>query len=237
MSELDLNGLHEGNMYKDYPGRIVDKMPLLIADKRTPLSFAGVMKRRLETNAGYGDDSKGFDEYEDEHGIYHLGVCYDWEHNDFNTGDSLYSHPDGSGMIVLDDELVRGINPDTKLVEEGALDASEVYDGVEGIMLSKKEIQYATLRGDEILDNKIWRILARHPDEVPAEFAEDEALLKEYVNNIMGRERSFELITEGTQDIPMMTLWECGSYEGNFATSSWNRLDSKYGYLVGYAPM
>src|SRR3989338_9383475 len=99
MSQLQLN---DALNYKEFYGRSTEQMPRLIAEGRTPLSIAGLMRRRLEVLNSSDDVRNSF-----------------WD-NYFDTGDGIAYHPDGRGKIVLDAKPLRELTPSSQL-RNGAL--------------------------------------------------------------------------------------------------------------------
>ncbi|MEK6856187.1 MAG: hypothetical protein AABX66_03460 [Nanoarchaeota archaeon] len=88
--------------YKEFYGRNVDQMPALVADKRVPLSVAGLMERRLNSGKAV------------------------WKNNYFDCGDAIAYHPDGGVKIVLDAKPLREMTASSKL-KNGALIPVWVY--------------------------------------------------------------------------------------------------------------
>ncbi|MBS3117851.1 hypothetical protein J4430_03150 [Candidatus Woesearchaeota archaeon] len=87
MGKFPLNDVQK---HKEFYGRNIEQMPKLIAEGRTPLSIAGLMKRRIEVlNSPYEVRSAYWDNY-------------------FGTGDGIACHPNGKGKVVLDAKPLRG---------------------------------------------------------------------------------------------------------------------------------
>ena len=226
MSRLQLNEYQD---YKAFPeegtGIYIEQMPKLIAEGRTPLSASGLMKRRLEVRNASEQ------------------VRNSWFYNYFDLSDGNIIHPDGSVKIDLDSKLLRSLTPETKLFNHALPLQSEQYDSLQMPELSKKEVgQYMKrklLKRKQVLDNKAWRILARHPSEVPKEYAEDEKLLPEYTDLIFshGYDRAMAIFSAQPQDIPLLRSW-C---VGRLGDDDWSvagggeRLDVDV-RLVGVAP-
>src|SRR3990167_6351666 len=143
MSQLQLNALN----YKEFYGRSTEQMPILIAEGRTPLSIAGLMRRRLEV-LNSSDEVKRF---------------Y-WD-NYFDTGDGIAYHPDGRGKIVLDAQPLRELTPSSQLRDGALILSPSVYDGLEGVQFSREDLaKYITgerLKQGDVRKNKVWQALAR----------------------------------------------------------------------------
>jgi hypothetical protein len=215
-----INKMDNIQKYKEFYGKNTDKMPKLIAEGRTPLSVAGLERVRVE-------EDLFCDIYVD-------------------TGDGILDHPDGRAKIVLDAQPLRELTPESKLIK-GAL-VIPSYEEINGLELSKKELKkYANgkwLKKKEALDNKVHRILARHPDEVPKEIAEDKNLLKECVDRVYSyvKERfdsdvAMAVYKASPMDVPTMRLWCVGSFSNRSnAYGDDVHLDFDVGRLIGVAP-
>ncbi|MBU2616357.1 MAG: hypothetical protein KKB79_00030 [Nanoarchaeota archaeon] len=213
--------------YKVFPEEgtdiYVNQMPKLIAEGRTPLSTTGLMKRRLEVKNASEP------------------VRNSWLYNRFDTGDGIIYHPDGRAKIALDAQPLREITPSSKLIN-GAL-VLDSYDGFGDLELSKEELEKYedndSHKRKEVLNNRIWRMLARHPDEVPEELAEDPKLLKEYSDLVFLEgfdRRVIGLYKFSPQDTPTMRAWYVYRLAGSWSNAfNWGRLDDKSALLVGVA--
>lgn len=172
---LDLNEVvsyNEKVPYKEYFGPVVRQMPLLLEDRRTPLSIADILERRLDS------------------------IRQDWKNNHFDSVDAIAYHPSGKYKIVHDaqvwDEMAPGYtflqkilswvnkesldkNPDIELHNNGFLNISEdFYKRLPGEELKFEQPRYPCwyeLTKDEALAHPVWQELAR-----------DTALLKEYAD-------------------------------------------------------
>lgn len=154
---LTLNIPEEGEKFKEFHGRNVEQMPLLVSEGRTPLSVAGLMQRRLETI----DAS--------------MEVKSSWMDNYFDTGDAFAYHPDGRVKIVLDSQTLREINPDSKRNSGALVIIPEQYDAMSGEEFKKGELGTleTSLSSIDVKLHPVWRALAR-----------DQALLNDYTDMI-----------------------------------------------------
>ena len=112
-----------------------------------------------------------------------------WLNNYFHTGDGRARRKDGRLKVILDSEESRKVNEATVLVN-GAIPQSDELYSQKGIELTSEEVDKYGGSGfskDVVLNNRIWRILARHPDEVPKHLARDPNLLKEYVDLVFSQ--------------------------------------------------
>src|SRR3989344_831181 len=96
--------------FKEFYGKNVEQMPLLIAEGRTPLPVAGHMQRRIETRNASEE------------------VRSSWIDNYFDTGDAVVYHPDGRVKIVLDSQTLREMNLDSKRNSGALVLGEDVYN-------------------------------------------------------------------------------------------------------------
>ena len=154
--------------YKCFPGKVVEQMPLLLGEGRVPLWTARFMRRRIE-HSDVLPDLKDYLFVSDF-------VSYDSDKR--SDGFKVILTVDKNGKVTEKGRRALGeLNP-SAVLKNGALEGF-YFDGIEikrGELVVERD-----LSEEEVLNSKLWRILARHPDEVPAEFAEDGNLLKEYV--------------------------------------------------------
>ena len=159
-------------MNKHY-GRNIDRMPQLLKARESPMSAATLMKARLQQG----------DEFPD------LWNCW------YDTSD-LVVYPKGNDkevyfLLTVDNQgqvtdngrkALELIRPGNLASDYGAKVDKIGLLGRRGLIkVDRSKITTRTrLTQEQALNEITWRILARHPDEVPKAFAEDEALLKEY---------------------------------------------------------
>ncbi len=165
--------------YEEFYGRNIEQMPLLLAENRIPLSSAMYWKRRLEiaNDKKVSPEVRSFwiEKYSDESDL----IAYDSK----QKGGRL------KFVLTVDNknEITEQGLTALKLINSqeersyGAVVLGERYIELPGIEVSRDDFLSDTaLTYNQILENKALRILSRHPDEVPSEFAEDKNLLKEY---------------------------------------------------------
>lgn len=182
------NYAHENDAVKPYLGRMSEQMPLLKADGRILVSVAWVMERRLIT-LSRGLPTSHFDFILSGQKITEENEVTDTYWNRYiDTTDAEVNHPDGRAKIVLDSTHLKELTSKNEFVNHGlVLKDADIYEAATGsyvIELTKADLEKYTgkdLSKKEALSNKIWRILARHPEEVPPEIARDKNLLKEYI--------------------------------------------------------
>ena len=214
MNELQLN---DAKNYKEFYGRIIEQMPKLVAEGRTPLSVSGLMRRRLEVLNSPGNVRSSY-----------------WD-NYFDTGDAIAYHPDGKAKIVLDTRQLRELTPSSQLKDNALVLPAGVYDELEGVEFSREDLEkYASgewLKQKDVTSNKIWQALAR-----------DGKLLDDYAKAVFSqvRERydsniSMALFVDSARDVPIIRSWYVGRLDDDFRSNASGRchLDGGYGRLVG----
>lgn len=177
----------------------------------------------------------------------------DWNTNYFDTSDLIAYNSKDSGklkfILTVDKtgkitengrKALELINPNAKLVSR-AIDLGDKYNSLEGIEVAignlGKTGEY--LRQDEILSNKVWRILARHPDEVSKEFAEDPNLLNEYsklVASKTGANENMAVYVDSLEKSPKLRAWCVYRLELRSCAVGGCDLDGYDGRFLGIAP-
>lgn len=198
---------------KEFYGRNVDQMPLLVAEGRVPMSVAGLMNKRLH--------------YERQ----------DWRDNYFDTGDGVAYHPDGKRFkVVLDAQPLREMTGESQL-NAGALVLTDgVYESLEGQEFTRKELEKITGRNlspDEVKAHPVWQALARG----------DNDLLQAYTDATfaeMGERWSYEdgmgVYLGDAQKSPIMRSWFVNWLSLGSNASGGSDLGNASGRLVGVAP-
>jgi len=180
----------ERELPKAFPEKGTDRnttqMPKLIADGRVPINVPYVMRRRLNPELN------------------------DWIDNYFDTGDGIAYAADGRVKIVFDAQPLREISEKSELTGGALKLADGTYDSLPGIELSKKDV--ARYTGNElslknVKNNKLWRVFARNPDEVPKEFAQDARLLPEYAGRIFNAYREGFAKDQKVEDLKLMGVY------------------------------
>ncbi len=172
--------------YETFPGLSREQMPKLLANNRYPMSSAEIFELRVKESTRFlwnsyvkvGDlaayDGSRSDEQEikfiltttragvTDIGKFALGLI---------NKKSKYT---GGGL-----DLTRAYD---SLANKEAANAYEALQGNGVIAVKRKDIGILNqlLTQEQVLNHKGWRILARHRDEVPKEFAEDFEVFKEY---------------------------------------------------------
>ncbi len=169
------------NKHEIFYGSNVRQMPKLLAQGKVPVSVAYVMKERLNGNKEM--------------------VSTYWDTSDLVAYDSKKNQDNLKFLLTVDNKnqiteqgrkVLELIHYDNKSIFEGSIKIGDQYKEMVGegfIEVARKDLGKIEnrLTQSEILNSKAWRILARHPDEVPKEFAEDKKLLGEYVKWIQNQ--------------------------------------------------
>jgi len=218
-------GMHE------HYGRNTERMPELLRAGEVPMFAARFMQARLQ---------KGND-------FPHLWTNY------ADTSD-LVVYPQGNDkdvyILLTVDKQGKNISNGRRALEliraynlasnHGAIvEELEDISGNGLIKVPRKRIITETdLTQRQILKQLVWRILARHPDEVPAEFAEDKNLLRDYSKEIQSRtgsQRNMALyLGEALDDKTTLKAWCVGRLGNRSDASGRLGLDSDFGRLVGF---
>ena len=246
--------------YVDFPlgrvGKNIIEMPKLLADNRYPLPFAESMKLKLRAFDLYASVLENPAQYTPEYRVKVAGFFKDVWSNYADTGDGIFQSPDGKARISLvdpqtarDSEFLKLINPKNKEnLREGAIVLPDsVYDSAKGMpefdkaeMAGLTDKQYS---GEGALDNRIWRVLARNPNEVPKELAEDPELLRTFTKAVnylsalaFDYTQNMGVYTSNPQDVNTARLWYAYRLGDGSDAYGRNRLDDGKGRLVGVAP-
>jgi len=164
----------------EHYGRNVDGMPELLGAGEVPVSVSGIIQSRLRQGDEFPDLWNNW-HYSSDLVVYSKG-------NDKEV--YVFLTVDNKGQITKNGrKALELISPDNLASNYGAV-VEQLKDlGKKGLIkVPRSKITTETyLSKDQILNEQVWRILARHPDEVPAGFAEDKELLKEYIDEVQRR--------------------------------------------------
>ena len=235
---------------EEYKGKIVDQMPLMLSRDVAPLSVAEFMGNRkviikqlddvhssTSDLAAYGCKERG-DEIKviltvDNQGRITKNGRRALELISSSRGLASRDFPSGtfggSSGVVLDDKIYDALN----------------WPGV--IPLSRRELEKYGINRNltevQVLNNPGWRVLLRHPDAVPAEFAYDKGFMGEVVGKTFAEMKRRYDRTDGMGIYPdeakeflslgVMCIQMLGN--GSVVDGS-SFLDSSYSRLVGVAP-
>ncbi len=135
---LDLNSVVVP--YKEFYGQNREQMPKLIAEGRVPLSVAGVMDRRLNSDKP------------------------DWKANYFDTGDAIVYHPDGKFKLVRDASFLREITSKSRLTNGALALEAGFYESLDGAEFSRNDkglLLDADMPVARVKAHPVWQHLAR----------------------------------------------------------------------------
>ncbi len=223
------------------------QMSKLLADNRYPISTIELFERRVKDSADLPD----------------------WIENDFNTGDLVIYNGSTSdyqeikfvltttrtGVTDFGKFALGFINTKSHYVKGGvnltgaynSITKKKIangYDALQGnsvIALKRKDIGILqeNLTLEQVLNHKGWRILARHPDEVPEEFAEDFEIFKEYTGKVVffRHNKAMGMATLDGGIIPMLKAWHIGRLGSGSDACGSSNLEYKYVSFVGVAPI
>jgi len=237
-------------------GRNIDEMPKLLGDNRYPLPFAGSMKLKLRAFDLYASVLENPDQFTPEYRAKAADFFKDVWSNYVDTGDAIFRRPDGSTKINLvnpqtarDSEFLKLIAPQNKKnLRNGAIGLPfGMYDSANvATEFGKAEMKKFTDKpysGDGVLDNRIWMILARNPNEVPKDLAEDPELLRTFTKAVnylsalaFGYDKNMGVYTSNPQDVETGRLWCADRLGGGSDANGRGRLGDDGSRLVGVAP-
>lgn len=234
------NYVHEGEAVKPYSGRMIDVMPVMKAEGRVPISVAGDMILRLQRL---------------DKGAFPKRILQDnyvatmhWGHSVDCIADGAISHSDGRVKIVLDSQDLKDLTPQSILMNGGGfvLEDADIYEAARGshiVEVTKADVIKYTgkdLFGYKALDNQLLRILARHPDEVPANIARDRNLLNEYVKAVFLLTREYGKKNMGifvgetiSSELSTLRPWRIGHLDDRSRIGSCNSLNSPGSLALG----
>jgi len=216
------------NPVEEYNGKNVDTMPKLLADGRIPMNTSQLMNYRINESDKFSD----------------------WKDLYFDTSDLVAYSSKDSGKLkfiltvdkngkITDNgrKALDLINPDSKR-SSGAIEIGDKYDSLEGIEVAVGNLGRTGnyFSKDEVLGNSVWRILARHPDVVPKEFAEDKDLLKQYfswVSSQTGSDKNMAVYVDSLSKSPKLRAWYVCGLDFWFDAGGGGNLGSDYGRFVG----
>ncbi len=217
---LKLNTLRK--TYREFYGRNVEQMPLLVADNRVPMNVSQLMQRRLDVR---NSDAE---------------VKSAWMDNYFDTSDGVAYHLDGRVKVILDSQTLRYMTPDTPRVGGALLLTEDIYNALESEEFKKGKLGKVNewmSRGD-VKAHPVWRVLARDQgllnDYADYIFCEYQA--KFFKNTPLEDIRAMEVFPGSAGDCPKMMAWFVDRLEGRSSAYGGDDLDLEGGRFVGIAP-
>lgn len=207
---IDYSEPTERVKYIEFYGRNVDQMPKLIADKRVPLSVAGLMERRLNAQNP------------------------NWMQHYHHTGDAIADHPDGEIKIILDSPTLRGINPKSKLSNGALVLTDKDYATLNGesvytFDMTKLQGQLGRdLTLEEVRAHPIWKTVAR-----------DQTILNAYAERIFEKTNAntnMGIYPASSQKTPTLRALYVDWLDDRSRLDGLYGLGDVVGRLVGVAP-
>ncbi len=209
--------LNEIEIYKKFYGRNIEQMPKLIAEGRIPMSVSQLMKRRLDVRNSEKE------------------VKSSWLDNYFDTGDAIAYHPNGNMKIVLDSEILRQLNPESKLKNGVLVLEDGVYEKIDSGEFTRKELENCVekyLTKEQARENLVWNVLAR-----------DKNLLNDYTNFIFAEAKkrfnyndNLGVYLDSPSDYPKLRALYLNGLEFRSYVSGRGSLDGNIGLFAGLAP-
>ena len=259
----EFNAVPVREKYVDFNGKIKDNVPVVLADNRYLMSTTELFEqrmqgRRINRYVNTGDL------------IAYSGPKSDEQEIKFILTATRNGLTDGGrfalGLINPHSEYLSGAVDLTKAVYIASApkqmnignafsdgqdcfvagrplnNAYEMLQGNGVIAVKRKNLGFLDerLTEEQFLNHKGWRILTRHPDEVPAEFAEDPERAKEYAGKVVFSryDTAMGMYPSDGEKVPTLRAW-CVDWLGDYWGSSafgWNDLAHDSGRLVGVAP-
>ena len=209
--------LNQSEKYVVYPAEgtapNTEQMPLLIADSRVPLNMSEAMDARLDFIGTDTQDS--------------------WYGNYFDLGDALFYNPNGNVKVILDAQVLRELNPKSRL-DNGALVLEDsMYESFEGVEFTRDDLQKAitgkALTRKQAKSHPVWQTLARNQARLDKYVDATFDLAKEkfsydqnmglYISNIPKKDNA--------------RLWCLSWLNDRSSAYAWYGLDYSSGRLVG----
>jgi hypothetical protein len=216
------------NPIEVYEGRGIDIIPSILGEQRVPMAAFQLMRDRI-------DGARDFPDWE---AYFFLSDLVAYSRNDLGKVKFILT-VNKDGRVTENGRNVLGLINPGQVLKSGAIELGDRYDSFEGIEVSFGDIGRTGhhLKQDEILGSKAWRILARHPSEVPSEFAADPKLLEEYALWISSKTQNLEnmaMYLEPLRDSPRLRTFYMQSVSYRSFASGMYFVDDKNGRFVGY---
>ena len=198
------------NEYQEFYGRNIDQMPKLIADGRTPLGVAGLMRRRLEVIGTRLQDV--------------------WWNNYFDTGDGIVRNPCGGATIALNTPLLRAITPNSNFHNYELV----LIGAPTGETFSKRDVEQYSRKHQsekEVVNNPFWLTFANHDAALLKDYARATFKLAKAK---YGYEKNMGIFLANPDSVPTVRPVYVGDLDYNRSAAYGNgSLGNSYGRLVG----
>ena len=215
--------------FEVYNGRNTEQMPKLIADGRVPMNVSQIMERRWNLR----NDKTGVKDF--------------YMDNYFETGDAVVYHPETMETLIdLDSDILRGIHPNPKRLNEGAWllseDRDEAFAIYEQLKNQSNVVAFKKGKLGKINEQMSRKNVKAHP--VWKTLARDQAQLDDYVDYIFaeGKQRfnydtAMSVFSSSAQgNTPEMRVWYVYGLEARSGVDGEEYLDFDFGCLPGIAP-
>ncbi|MEK6855069.1 MAG: hypothetical protein AABX73_02500, partial [Nanoarchaeota archaeon] len=225
--------------FKAYGGRNINQMPLMLAQGVVPFSVAGFMRNRYGIMGQFGDI------YADTSDLVAYGGRKDSDQV------KMILTVDNQGQITDNGrKVLELINPAQERSSGAIVLSDALYDRFNDssvISLSRKDLKKYGLNGNlteaQVLNHPGWRVLLRHPDAVPDEFAEDKGFMQEAVGRTFAEMNKRHGYTEGmgfyldkSEKSAKLRAWVVDGLVGRSYARGWCNLVNVDGRFVGIAP-
>jgi len=221
------------NRTNEHYGRNVDRMPELLEAGEVPMSVSGIMQSRLKQGSEFPDLLNNWYDTSDLV-VYPKG-------NDKEV--YVLLTVDNQGKITKNGRKALELISSDNLASNGGAVVEQLSDlGSDGLIkVPRSKITTETyLTKDQVLNEPVWKILARHPDEVPTEFAEDKELLGRYFDDVALRTKDSKnmalYVGNSLKDKTTLKAWYVDWLENGSDAGGGGGLDFVRGRLLGLAP-
>ena len=238
----EFNAVPVREKYVDFNGKIKENVPLVLADNRYLMFTTEVFEQRMQ--------GRGINRYVDTGDLvaYNCPKSDEQEIKFILTATRKGLTKEGRfalGLINHHSKYFNGAVNLTQAKDVTGKNVKDAYDALSGdnvIAIKRKDLGILNerLTEEQFLNHKGWRILTRHPDEVPAEFAEDPERAKEYAGKVVFPHYSTAMgiyLSDG-KNVPTLRAWCVNWLDGSRRSDAYGRynLDDDFGRSVGVAP-
>ena len=238
----EFNQVQAREKYQDFDRKIKEQMPLILADNRYPMFATELFEQRLQ--------GRGISRYLDTSDLMaQNGPKSDDQEIKFILTANRNGLTDigrfALGLINTQSEYSNGAVNLAQAKDTLGNKVTDAYDRLQGngvIAVKRKELGILDklLTQDQVLNHKGWRILARHPEEVPKEFAEDFEAFKEYAGKVVFSryDKAMGIYLANGEEVPTLRAWYVDWLDGNGRSDANGNgnLGFGSGRLVGVAP-
>jgi len=209
--------LHESPVpYKEFFGRYHEQMPRLLAELRTPMTVAEIMRRRVDVAEG------------------NAGVRDAWLDTYFDTSDAVLYHPSGKIKIVRRAPPLLTITTESNIRAGALVVDHETYHSIPGPEFARRELITGTpLTQTQACAHPVWQTLA----------GDDQSLLNTYTDFVFrdskrrcGHMENMGVYLGPPQDSPVLRAWTVGMVDYQSDVFGDSSLSDHICRLVGVTP-